>query len=42
MWFDENQQRVFDVYIRKAEKVGNEYVNRVLDKIPNISQSWTP
>ena len=42
VWFDENQQRVFDVYIRKVEKVGSEYVNRVIDKIPNASQSWTP
>jgi branched-chain amino acid transport system substrate-binding protein len=42
VWFDENQQRVFDLLIRKVEKVGNEYVNRVIDKIPNASQSWTP
>ncbi len=40
--FDENQQRVFDVYIRKVEKSGNNYVNRVVDKIPNVSQSWSP
>ena len=42
VWFDENQQRVFDVYIRKLEKSGGEYVNRVVDKIPNVSQNWTP
>ena len=42
VWFDENQQRVFDVYIRKVEKSGGEYVNRVVDKIPNVSQNWTP
>jgi branched-chain amino acid transport system substrate-binding protein len=42
VWFDENQQRVFDLLIRKVEKVGNEYVNRVIDRIPNASQSWTP
>jgi branched-chain amino acid transport system substrate-binding protein len=42
VWFDENQQRVFDLLIRKVEKVGNEYVNKVIDKIPNASQSWTP
>ena len=40
--FDENQQRVFDVYIRKVEKSGNDYVNRVVDKIPNVSQGWSP
>ena len=40
--FDENQQRVFDVYIRKVEKSGNNYVNRVIDKIPNVSQNWSP
>jgi branched-chain amino acid transport system substrate-binding protein len=42
IWFDENQQRVFDVYIRRLEKSGGEYVNRVVDKIPNVSQNWTP
>ena len=42
VWFDENQQRVFDVYIRRVEKSGNDYVNRVIDKFPNVSQSWTP
>jgi branched-chain amino acid transport system substrate-binding protein len=42
VWFDENQQRVFDLLIRRVEKVGNEYVNRVIDKIPNASQGWTP
>ncbi len=25
-----------------VEKSGNEYVNRVIDRIPNVSQSWTP
>ena len=42
VWFDENQQRVFDVYIRKVEKSGGELVNRVVDRIPNVSQNWTP
>ena len=42
VWFDENQQRVFDVYIRRVEKAGTEYVNRVIDKIPSVSQNWTP
>lgn len=42
VWFDDNQQRVFDVYIRRVEKVGTEYVNRVIDKIPNASQNWSP
>lgn len=42
VWFDENQQRVFDVYIRKVEKSGSGYVNRVIDKIPNVSQNWSP
>lgn len=42
VWFDENQQRVFDVYMRKVEKSGGEYVNRVVDRFPNVSQSWTP
>jgi len=42
VWFDENQQRVFDVYVRKVEKSGGEYVNQIVDKIPNVSQSWTP
>ena len=42
VWFDENQQRVFDVLIRRVEKVGAEYANKVIDRIPNVSQSWTP
>ena len=42
VWFDENQQRVLDVYIRRLEKSGTDYVNRVIDKIPNVTQNWTP
>ena len=42
VWFDDNQQRVVDVYIRKVERSGNEYVNAVVDKIPSVSQGWTP
>ena len=42
VWFDQNQQRVFDVYIRKVERQGNTLVNKVLDRIPEVSQSWTP
>lgn len=42
VYFDANQQRVFDVYIRKVEREGNTLVNKAIDKIPNVSQSWTP
>lgn len=42
VWFNENQQRVVDVYIRKVEKSGAEYVNRPIDKIPNVGQNWSP
>ena len=40
--FDQNQQRVFDVYIRRVEKVEGRYVNQIIDKIPNVGQDWTP
>ncbi len=40
--FDQNQQRVLDVYIRRVEKVEGRYVNQIIDKIPNVGQDWTP
>ena len=40
--FDANQQRVFDVYIRRVEKRDGKLVNAIIDKIPMVSQSWTP
>ena len=42
VFFDQNQQRVNDVYIRKVEQEGNTLVNKPIDKFPNVSQSWTP
>jgi branched-chain amino acid transport system substrate-binding protein len=41
---DKYQQAVLTAYIRKAEKVGNEYQNTIIDTIPNVSQfwKWTP
>jgi branched-chain amino acid transport system substrate-binding protein len=40
--FNENQQRVVDVFIRRVEKSGAEYVNRPIDTIPGVSQNWSP
>jgi len=42
VWFDPNQHRIMDVYIRRVEKIDGKYVNRILDKIPNVGQNWTP
>lgn len=38
---DKYQQAILNTYIRKVEKVGNEYQNTILETIPNVSQFWT-
>jgi branched-chain amino acid transport system substrate-binding protein len=40
--FDEHQNVVFNVYIRRVEKKGAEYVNVVTDKVPEVDQYWMP
>lgn len=42
VWFDKDQQRVFDVYIRKVERRGKTLENIAIAKIPDVSQHWTP
>jgi branched-chain amino acid transport system substrate-binding protein len=39
--FDDRQNAIFDLYIRRVDKVGGKLVNTVIDKIPNVSQNWT-
>ncbi|MDP2661968.1 MAG: ABC transporter substrate-binding protein [Dehalococcoidia bacterium] len=42
--FDENQNVVEDFYIKRIDKVGNEYVEKTLAVVPDISQwfKWKP
>lgn len=38
--FDDHQNVVFNVYIRRVEKKGTEYFNVVTDKVPEVDQYW--
>ncbi len=40
--YDENQNVIENVYIRKVEKAGGSYINTVLDTIPDVDQNWSP
>jgi branched-chain amino acid transport system substrate-binding protein len=40
--FDEHQNVVFNVYFRRLEKKGGEYVNVITDKVPGVDQYWMP
>jgi branched-chain amino acid transport system substrate-binding protein len=40
--FDEKQNAIINVYIRRVEKVGDSFDHVIVDTIPNISQSWRP
>jgi len=40
--FDNNQNVVQNVYIRRVEKKGEKYVNTVFDMVPDVDQFWTP
>ncbi len=40
--FDEHQNVIEPVYINRVEKRGGEYVNAVIDKIPDVDQYWMP
>ncbi len=40
--FDEKQNVIFDVQIRRVEKVDGKLVNVFVDRIPNVDQFWTP
>jgi branched-chain amino acid transport system substrate-binding protein len=40
--FDEDQNVVENVYIRRVDKVGDKTLNVVLDTIPAVDQDWSP
>jgi branched-chain amino acid transport system substrate-binding protein len=40
--FDENQNVIINVFIRKVEKAGSGFENKVLETIPNVDQEWSP
>lgn len=40
--FDEKQNAIFDLQIRRVEKVDGKLVNVFVDRIPNVDQFWTP
>jgi branched-chain amino acid transport system substrate-binding protein len=40
--FDEYQNVIEPVYICRIEKKGGDYVNAVIDMIPDIDQNWMP
>jgi branched-chain amino acid transport system substrate-binding protein len=40
--FDDHQNVVFNVYIRRVEKKGGKYVNVVTDTVPEVGQYWMP
>jgi len=40
--FDEFQNVINPVYIRKTEKSGGKLHSVVIDKIPNVDQFWEP
>ncbi len=40
--FDNNQNIVENVYIRRVEKKGDKYENIAFDKITDVDQFWTP
>lgn len=40
--FDEKQNVIFDLHIRRVEKVDGKLVNVLVDRIPAVDQFWTP
>lgn len=40
--FDDNQNVIENVYIRRVDKVDGKYLNTILDTIPAVDQNWTP
>lgn len=40
--FDDKQNAIIDLHIRKVEKVNGELVNTYLERVPGIGQDWTP
>ena len=40
--FDEKQNVIFDLHIRRVEKADGKLVNVFVDRIPSVDQFWTP
>jgi branched-chain amino acid transport system substrate-binding protein len=40
--FDDSQNVIENVYIRRVEKKDNQYVNTVFDRVPDVDQFWMP
>jgi len=40
--FDDKQNVIFDLHIRRVEKVDGKLVNVLVDRIPAVDQFWTP
>ena len=40
--FDEKQNAIIDLHIRRVEKVGGKLVNVFVEKIPGVGQFWAP
>ena len=40
--FDEKQNVIFDLHIRRVDKVDGKLVNVFVDRIPSVDQFWTP
>jgi branched-chain amino acid transport system substrate-binding protein len=40
--FDQHQNVIFNVYVRRVVKEDGKYFNRIIDTIPEVSQYWTP
>jgi len=39
--FDDYHQAVYNVYIREVQEVDGEWVNAVIETIPDVGQFWT-
>jgi branched-chain amino acid transport system substrate-binding protein len=40
--FDDKQNVIFDLHIRRVEKQDGKLVNVLVDRIPSVDQFWTP
>ena len=40
--FDDKQNAIFDLHIRRVEKQDGKLVNVLVDRIPSVDQFWTP
>ncbi len=40
--FDEKQNAIFDLHVRRVDRVGGKLVNVYVDRIPDVDQFWAP